>query len=266
MSRYALRVRLVFGAGYTGSRVAQLAQARGEDVLAVVRSEESVQRLLALGIPATCERADDVARTRVTASVHAIICFPPDGTDAKLAPLLANAGAVSYVSSTGVYGELEGVIDDTTPVPLPASPTMRARLDAEAAYRAVGATVLRAPGIYGADRGLHVRIQKGLHRLPGDGSNVLSRIHVDDLAELLLLSRAVHGETFVVSDQEPETQHAMVTWICAEYNYPFPASVPPEEVHETLRRNRRIDGSRALSALAATLRFPSYRDGMRKVR
>lgn len=258
-------MRLILGAGYTGSRVARLALDRGEDVLCVVRSEARAQALAARGIPVTREPAADVARRLSSPDLHAIICFPPDGvTDAALAPLLASAGAISYVSTTGVYGDLSGTIDDATEVP--PSPG-NARLEAEACYRAVpgpGATILRAPGIYGPDRGLHVRIIQGLHRMPGDGSNMLSRIHVDDLAELLLASRGVHGETFVVGDLVPATQRDMATWICAEHGCPMPARVPAEEVHETLRRNRRIDGGRALRMLGVTLRYPSFRDGMKK--
>jgi nucleoside-diphosphate-sugar epimerase len=198
-------VRIVFGVGFTGARVAELAISAGEDVLAVVRSEESVARLSARGISATCERAEVVAREHVSAATHAIVCFPPDGaTDAALAPLLANAAATTYVSTTGVYGALEGAIDDDTSVPLPTTDSIRTRLAAEKAYRDVGSTILRAPGIYGPERGLHVRIQKGLHVIPGDGSNHVSLIHVDDLARFTLASRAVREETFVVSDLSTE--------------------------------------------------------------
>ncbi len=240
---------------------------RGEDVLCVVRSEPSAEALASRGIPVTRETAVEVARRMSSPDLHAIICFPPDGvTDAALAPALAGAGAISYVSTTGVYGDLSGTIDDVSEVPpSPSSP----RLEAEARYRAVPApraTILRAPGIYGPERGLHVRIRQALHRMPGDGSNMLSRIHVDDLAQLLLASRSVHGETFVVGDLTPATQRDMATWICAEYGCAMPACVPAEEVHETLRRNRRIDGSRALRMLGVTLRFPSFRDGMKKAR
>jgi nucleoside-diphosphate-sugar epimerase len=261
MLGYAERVRLVLGAGYTGSRVAQLALARGEEVLAVVRSQERERALAALGIPVTREKVTEIARRLAGPDVHAIICFPPDGeTDAVLAPLLAPAGAVSYLSTTGVYGDLEGTINDTTPLPTDDGPRQRA----EAAYRAVSGTVLRAPGIYGPDRGLHVRVVRGLHLMPGDGANVNSRIHVEDLAELLLQSRKVRGETFVVADQTPTPQRDLVAWICKEHGCPMPRSVPPAEVHETLRRSRHIDASRALSVLGVTLRYPSYEDGMRK--
>jgi nucleoside-diphosphate-sugar epimerase len=127
--------------------------------------------------------------------------------------------------------------------------------------------VLRCPGIYGPDRGVHVRLLRGDYRLPGDGSRSLSRIHVEDLAALLLATAdgeggAFTGRTFVVGDLRPAPHREVVEYLCAAYGVPWPASVPLESVHATLRADREVDGSRALSELGVRLRFPTYREGM----
>jgi nucleoside-diphosphate-sugar epimerase len=254
---------VVFGAGFTGGKVCEAARARGLSALGVVRSEESAATLRARGVEVTTLDALKVARRHVGSGTHAVVTFPPAGaTDAALAPLLANARAVSYLSTTGVYEDLEGVVDGSTTLPAQSSPKYAAVLAAEAAYRQVGAAVLRSPGIYGAERGIHVRLARGDFKLSGDGSRYGSRIHVEDLAALLLASAATPGETFVVGDLEPCRQRDMVTWLCQQLALPFPASAPLSEVHETLRRNRRIDSSRALERLGVTLRYPSYREGL----
>lgn len=256
---------VVFGAGFTGRQVCLAARARGLTALGVVRSEESATALRAFRVDATTRGACEVARRDVAAATHAVVTFPPDGsTDAALAPLLERARAVSYLSTTGVYEDLEGVVDDTTPLPDNPSPKYAAVRAAEQAYRAVGGAVLRSPGIYGAERGIHVRLQRGDFKLSGDGSRYGSRIHVEDLAELLLASAATPGETFVVGDLEPCRQIDMVSWLCERLSLPLPASAPLEAVHETLRRNRRIDASRALSRLGVSLKYPSYREGFRQ--
>ncbi len=257
--------RIVFGSGYAGSRVAKVAVSRGDEVVATVRSLARLEALKGQGFEVTTDAVVAVARRVDLSGAHVVICFPPDGeTDAQLAPLVSGAQAITYLSSTGVYADIRGLINDNTPVP-PAQSDSHARLlAAEATWRAVGATVLRAPGIYGADRGLHVRVISGAHRLPGDGSGVLSRIHVDDLAVLLLESARVRGETFVVGDAEPAPQRQVVEWICEEYGCPMPPSVPLEQVHETLRRDRRVDGRRALEVLGVTLTVPTWREGMRR--
>ena len=231
--------------------------------LGVVQSEESAERLRERGIAATRDDVIRVAKERVGAATHAVVTFPAVApVAAALAPLLAGARAVSYLSTTGVYEDLEGVIDDTTPLPARPSPKYAAVLDAEQQFRAVGAAVLRAPGIYGADRGIHARLLRGDFKLSGDGSRYGSRIHVEDLAELLLASAATPRATFVVGDLEPCPQRELVAWLCERLKLPFPASAPLDSVPETLRRNRRVDPSRALAALGVSLRFPSYRQGL----
>jgi nucleoside-diphosphate-sugar epimerase len=255
---------VVFGAGFTGGYVCEAAAQRGLSALGVVRHEASARSLRERGLNATVEPALDVARTQVGPGTHAIITFPPDGaTDAELAPLLASrARAVTYLSTTGVYQDLEGVIDDLTPLPPEPSPKYRAVLEAEESYRARGATVLRSPGIYGPGRGIHVRLARGDFRLSGDGERFGSRIHVRDLATLLLAGDCQGGETFVVGDLHPCRQLELVEWLCEQLELPLPASAPLDQVHETLRRNRRVDSARALAKLGVTLEYPSYREGL----
>jgi nucleoside-diphosphate-sugar epimerase len=253
---------VVFGAGFTGATVCRTALARGLTVLGVVQSQASAEALLASGVPATTDSCSSVAEHCVDGATHAIVTFPATRPgELEFAPQLVRARAVSYLSTTGVYEDLEGVVDDTTPLPESPSAKYAAVLAAERAFRAVGAAVLRAPGIYGAERGLHVRLARGELRLSGDGSRYSSRIHVEDLAELLLASARTPGETLVVGDLEPCRQIEMVSWLCSQLGLPLPASAPLAEVHETLRRNRRIDGRRALERLGVMLKYPSYREG-----
>jgi nucleoside-diphosphate-sugar epimerase len=195
-----------------------------------------------------------------------VVAFPPDGvTDTRIAPVLASAKAVTYISSTGVYGEQRGVVDDMTPLPDPPSERSAKIVAAEDAYRACGATVFRCPGLYGRDRGLHVRVMKGEHRIPGDGTRHLSRIHVEDLAQLVLASANPardRPDTFVAGDLEPAPHVDVVRFIAESYGVPMPPFVPLESVHESLRADRRVDATRALTKFGITLRYPTYREGM----
>jgi nucleoside-diphosphate-sugar epimerase len=262
---------LILGCGYTGSRVLEQALARGLEVIATVRSEAS-----AIGPRAIAARfAPGAGRTIVApvltrevvaplgADTHVVVAFPSDGhTDATVAPWLAGAHSVAYISSTGVYGDVRGRIDDSTPLP-PASDERGRRLrDAEAQYLAIGATVLRSPGIYGPDRGLHMRILRGEHRIPGDGSRFTSRIHAEDLAQLTLAAAGVRNETFVVGDECPARHIEVVRYICELHGLPLPAHVPLDSVHASLRADRAVDASRALATLNIKLRYPSYREGL----
>ncbi len=255
---------LVLGTGYVGGYVARAALARGLSVVCTTRSEEARRVLEGDGFRTiVSQELDEGIASEVTPDTHVVVAFPPDArTDARVAPALRGACSVAYVSSTGVYGERRGLVDDTTEVPRPPGERARRILDAEVAYRAAGATVLRCPGIYGPERGLHRRVLGGEHRIPGDGSRTLSRIHVVDLAELLLAAWRAPGETFVVGDLAPAPHVDVVRFICETYGAPMPPSVAIGDVHDSMRADRRIDGSRALARLGVTLRFPSYREGM----
>jgi nucleoside-diphosphate-sugar epimerase len=256
---------IVLGCGYAGGAIARRAAGEGRHVVVTTRRDEQRDALAAEGLVVARTPSDArEARALVTDGAFVVVCFPPDGaTDAAIAPGLARAGAITYISTTGVYGLSGGRVDDATPVSDAPSSRAAQRLAAEDAYRALGATVLRCPGIYGRERGLHRRVIAGAHKIPGDGSRALSRIHVEDLASFALASEKVRGETFVVGDAEPAPHGDVVRWICDAYDVPYPPSIPLEEAHETLRGDRRVDASRAIAVLGVELRYPSYRDGMR---
>jgi nucleoside-diphosphate-sugar epimerase len=159
---------------------------------------------------------------------------------------------------------VEGVIDESTPLPQTPSERSARVLNAERAYRAYGGNVLRCPGIYGRDRGLHIRVQSGKHGIPGDGTRHVSRIHVEDLAELLLAATRFRGQTFVVGDLEPARHIDVVRFICETYDVPLPGFVPLEHSPRSLQGDRRVNSEHALRTLGVTLRYPNYRMGMAK--
>jgi nucleoside-diphosphate-sugar epimerase len=199
----------------------------------------------------------------VVGGTHVLVSFPPDGTtDAILAPGCTNAKSIVYISSTGVYGAHRGRVDDETPVASHEPQTLE-RLRAEQIWRDVGATVLRPPAIYGPTSGLHIRLRKGDYTIPGDGSGIVSRIHVDDLASLIIpaFNDKQQRDTYVVGDLRPASHKEIVEWLCQQMDLPLPPHAPLEEVSPQLRASREVDGSRALRELGVTLKYPTYKEG-----
>jgi nucleoside-diphosphate-sugar epimerase len=152
-----------------------------------------------------------------------------------------------------------------TPVD-PGEPRARERLAAERCYRDIGATIVRAAGIYGPLRGLHLRVQSGSFRVPGEGKNVVSRIHVADLARLILgiFRRADEGsraDIFVAADDTPVPQIDAIEWLCMRLGIPLPPHVPLDEAPATLRHDRAVDNRRIKSWTGLSLLYSGYREG-----
>ncbi len=256
---------VILGCGFAGTAAAKLALAAGTPVVATTRREDGAAKLRALGIDARAlpTLGPSTVDSLVPAGAYVLVGLPPDGvTDAAIAPALGRAGAVVYVSSTGVYGSARGRVDENTPLDLTA-PEARARAAAEDVYRAAGAVVLRAAGIYGPLRGLHRRLLRGELRMPEDGARVVSRIHVDDLAALCLaaLDRGPRGATFVVADDAPVPQSEVIAWLCARLAVPLPPPALPGEALPPERQGRAVINARVKSALGVTLHHPTYREG-----
>jgi nucleoside-diphosphate-sugar epimerase len=256
---------VLLGGGFTGAAVARRALADGARVAATTRDRARVAALEKTGVEAIVlpTWTAEALAAHVDEATRVVVTFPPDGvTDRAVAKGVARAAAVVYVSSTGVYGDVRGRVDDDTPA-RGTSARATARLEAEAVWRDVGAVVVRAPGIYGPERGVHVRLARGTFRIPGDGTSFVSRIHVDDLAATLwaLAARGARDATFVTGDAEPATHLTVVEWLCRAMRLPLPPHAPLEEVDETLRNDRRVDGSRLQEWVGLPLAYPTYREG-----
>jgi nucleoside-diphosphate-sugar epimerase len=256
---------VILGCGFVGLEVARRGLASGLEVIGTTRGESSAHALgeMHLDVRAAPVLTRDLVASLLGPDAAVLVTFPPDGsTDDDIAPALAKTRAV-YISTTGVYGRARGRVDESTDVDA-SEPRAKERLAAERAYLEAGATVLRAAGIYGPGRGLHRRLASGTFRIPAGGMNVVSRIHVTDLARFalaLLGERNLRGHTFVVADDAPVPQIEVIRWLCDRLGVAVPPEAPIDEVAPTLRHDRAVDNARIKRALSMSLEFPTYREG-----
>ena len=203
---------------------------------------------------------------KVCRDAYVLVSFPPEGnSDQVFSDIVfaAEPKAVVYISSTGVYGKTAGVIDENSAVD-EADPRALVRLKAEKIWSAKS-TVLRAPGLYNAQSGLHQRLLSGTYRLPGDGLNYVSRIHLDDLAAIIarvfFSQSLLSTQTYVVGDLKPASHLEVVTWLCQKLSLPLPQAQPLSEVNPSLRGNRQICAGKILADLDFELKYPTYVEG-----
>ena len=244
---------LILGCGYTGARVAARLVARGERVVAESRDPERLRRdLPGVEVLRFGETLPMAPGTRVLHSLPV-----------PFARRLAGAARLVYLSTTGVYGDQPEVDETTAVAPRNAREQVRVEEERGVAAACQNHLILRPAAIYGPGRGVHVSLREGKHRYWGDGSNYISRIHVDDLAALseAALYSDLTGE-FPVADDEP-ARAIDITRFCAGL---LGIPVPPPEAglpgEDTRRSNRRVDGRAIRQALRVELVFPSYRVGI----
>jgi nucleoside-diphosphate-sugar epimerase len=171
--------------------------------------------------------------------------------------MLGDAPArVVYISSTAVYGAAK-VVNEATLVD-DSDPRAKARLEAERTVAAGpwSSLILRSAAIYGPGRGAHESFRRGSY-VPGE--NVVSRIHVDDLAAHVVagLLSDVTG-AFPVADEEACTSREMAEF--CEKSMGLERGPERKPIRDL--GDRRVDGSAIRRALGIELIYPSYRVGI----
>jgi nucleoside-diphosphate-sugar epimerase len=195
--------------------------------------------------------------------LHSVPSLAEGRDKALLRGLESKATRVVYLSTTGVYGDVE-YVDHRTPVG-PRNERERARVATEEAVLGGPweALVLRPAAIYGPGRGVHASMRVGKYRLLGDGSNFISRIHVEDLAalaEAALLSDLAGA--FPVADRQPCAAREIAEYCAELLGVAAPVESDWAEVPETRRTNRRVDGREVFARLGVEMRYPGYREGI----
>ena len=267
---------VLLGCGYTLQRVARSALAEGRGVILTTRDPARLESLARAGAQVHALDLDEPASVQAltravpqgSVAIHSVPVMRTDGgladpTPRLLQDLAPRLERLVYLSSTGVYGRTP-VVDETTPA-APVTQLQQLRVAAESCVEASVASscVLRPAAIYGPGRGVHVMLLAGRYRLVGEGKNVVSRIHVDALAALVhaAVDHEVTG-AWPVADEEPATAAEVAAFVCDRLGLPRPPSVAPEDVHETMRFTRRVDGRAICGRLGVTLRYPGYREGI----
>jgi nucleoside-diphosphate-sugar epimerase len=278
---------LLVGCGYTGTRLARRLLAAGARVRATRRTAEAAERTASDLGPEADVRVADLVREASVADlvpsealiVHTAPPSSPPGAGEEIlisAAAAARARRLVYVSSSGVYGRGTGDwIDEEAPV-APTGPIGARRLEAETALLAsarragVEAVSLRAAAIYGPQRGSHVSIAAGTHRVP-DTAGFVSRIHVDDLVTAIVtaaLAPSLPHAIYNVADDEPTLARGYADDLAAALGVPAPPTVAPDQssaaARELLGGDRRVSNRRLIAELGVELAYPTWREGLRQ--
>jgi nucleoside-diphosphate-sugar epimerase len=271
------RTLLSIGHGYSAQALAR-ALGPGWRIIATTRSAENADALRAEGVAPLVWPGSDLGPALAEAT-HLLSSVPPgQGGD----PVIADLGAqlrgarhldwVGYLSTTGVYGDHKGGwVDETAPL-TPATARGRARVAAEADWAALGLPlhIFRLAGIYGPGRSPLDKVRDGTARRIVKPGQVFSRIHVDDIAQVLAASMAHPdpGAVYNVADDEPAPPQDVIAFAARMLSLPVPPEVPFEAADlgpmaaSFYAESKRVRNDRIKTDLGVQLRHPDYRAGL----
>lgn len=247
----------IFGLGYTASRIAAALTTRGWEVISTGRD-------------GTLAFDDSGAvRLALADAGHVLSSVPPGGDGDPVLDAYGDALGgkwLGYLSSTGVYGDTQGAwVDETAPT---GTGRRTARAEADSRWLALGARVLRLPGIYGPGRSALDRVSEGrAHRIDLP-DQVFSRIHVDDIVSGALAALDAPPGGYNLADDEPCGQNTVIEHACRLLGIaPPPLQTMDEAALSPMARafyaeNRRVANGKAKRELGWTPRFPTYREGL----
>ncbi len=276
---------LVVGCGDVGQRLLRQLREQAPGVEPWVLSRLPREDLQRSGVRVLRGDLDDASSLRRLAGVFDALVHlaPPQSEGAQdrrtraLVRALAQGRAprrLVYVSTTGVYGDCQGrPIDETAPT-LAQTPRALRRVDAErvlsdyARRAGVRLAILRAPGIYAADREGHPRerLQAGRPLLTPEDDVFTNHIHADDLAQAcrLALWRAAPLRVYNVVDDSERRMGEHFDLAADQLGLPRAPRLPRAELAQRLSpmqlsfmsESRRIGNARVKRELRLRLRYP----------
>lgn len=185
---------------------------------------------------------------------------------------------LGYFSRTGVYGDRGGGWVDETISLQPTSERGRRRVAAEQGWRglwrdrSVPVHIFRLAGIYGPGRSLFDALRAGTAKRIDKPGQVFSRIHVEDLARVLIASieRPHPGAVYNVCDDnvcddDPAPAEGVVTYAAGLLGIAVPPLVPLDAAGLSPMAlsfyddNKRVSNRLIKTGLGVRLRYPDFR-------
>jgi nucleoside-diphosphate-sugar epimerase len=277
---------LVFGMGYTARALLDAWPSDWpREVTVTTRSREKADALAREGLTARVFPGEEVTADLAGARRVLVTAGPENGRDPVLARLRDDFARaehlewVGYLSTTGVYGDhAGGWVDETTPL-TPTTERGEARVAAEEEWRTLHRAhglpvhIFRLAGIYGPGRSPFDRLRDGTARRIVKPGQVFSRIHVEDIAQVLLASmrRPNPGAAYNVCDDVPAPPQDVIAHAAELLGLPPPPEVPFDAAQlgpmarSFYAENKRVRNDRIKSELGVRLRYSDYRAGLAQI-
>ena len=275
---------LIFGFGYTAKFLAKQLAELDFRITGTTRDQDLLRQQPNKNYELIDFTRMDVEKS-LRSATHLLVSTPPSAqlgdpvlsqfTDliTKYAPQIQWVG---YLSSTGVYGDHHGRWVDESSASISLGQQAALRLAAETSWISLAKQsqlplhVFRIAGIYGPQRNALTRIAQGKTQTIYKEKYFFSRIHVEDIAAVLMASIKNPNPLSIynVSDDEPAPAHEVDAYAAQLLHVPAPEKIPFElatlspMAKEFYTHHRRVNNAKIKQELLTKLTYPTYREGL----
>ena len=186
---------------------------------------------------------------------------------------------ITYLSATSVYGDHNGEWVNEESKTEPTSKNGIDRLNAEKSWMDLAKKnnlplqIFRLSGIYSDKRNVLVRLQSGEARIINKKNHFFSRIHVEDIANILFrsLENFKPKEIYNISDDKPASSAEVTLYGTKLLKINKPETIELSLIKNEMLKNfykdsKKVSNKKMKNVFNYELKFPTYIEGLNYIR
>ena len=231
------------------------------------------------------EKFDQNLVVKLKEADHILVSIPPENQEdlviKNFSKFIESSKVkwITYLSATSIYGDHKGEWVNENSKTNPISNNGIARLKAENAWfsleknKKVPIQIFRLSGIYSNEKNILIRLKSGGVKLINKKNHFFSRIHVDDISNILFksLSKFKSGEIYNLSDDKPSTSEDVTLFGAKILNIENIEKIEVDQIKSEMLKNfykesKKVSNKKMKSYFDYNLKFPSYIEGLNYIR
>ena len=186
---------------------------------------------------------------------------------------------ITYLSATSVYGNHNGAWVDEKSETNPTSENGVQRLVAENLWLStckkfnLPIQIFRLSGIYSNTNNILQRLKLGTAKIIKKENHFFSRIHVDDIANILFnsLKNFKSEEIYNISDDKPSSSEEVTVYAAKLLKLNIPGEIKIEDIDNKMLQNfykdsKKVNNSKMKNFFNYNLKYSSYIEGLNHIR
>ena len=231
------------------------------------------------------EKFDQNLVVKLKEADHILVSIPPENQEdlvvKNFSKFIESSKVkwITYLSATSIYGDHNGEWVNENSKTNPISNNGIARLKAENAWvslekdNKIPIQIFRLSGIYSNEKNILIRLKSGDVKLINKKNHYFSRIHVDDISNILFksLSKFKSGEIYNLSDDKPSTSEDVTLFGAKMLNIENIEKIEVDQIKSEMLKNfynesKKVSNKKVKSYFNYNLKFPSYIEGLNYIR